>query len=91
MRLLRLRQGLNKHNSKHNHQLDLLKTFNRGQKVFVFALSYKLNALCPAGMVPLWPLPSPLPHLDQSCLVGIRNDPAGLQHYFFWGGGGEHL
>ena len=40
-----------------------------------FALSYPQNAY-PAIMVPLWPLPSP--HPGQICLVGIRNDPAGL-------------
>ena len=49
-----------------------------------FALSYPQNAY-PAIMVPLWPLPSPLP--GQICLVGIRNDPAGLL-LFFGGGGG---
>ena len=32
----------------------------------------------PVDLVPLWPLLSP--HPGQSCLVGIRNDPAGLQH-----------
>ena len=34
----------------------------------------------PVDLVPLWPLLSP--HPGQSCLVGIRNDPAGLQHCF---------
>ena len=40
-----------------------------------FALSYPQNAY-PVIMVPPWPLPSPYP--GQICLVGIRNDPAGL-------------
>ena len=31
-------------------------------------------------LVPLWPLLTP--HPGQSCLVGTRNDPAGLQHCF---------
>ena len=52
-----------------------------------FALSYPQNAY-PAIMVPLWPLHSP--HPGQICLVGIRNDPAGLLCLFFGGeeGGG---
>ena len=45
-----------------------------------FALSYPQNAY-PVIMVPPWPLPSPYP--GQSCLVGIRNDPAGLLFFFF--------
>ena len=36
--------------------------------------------------IPLWPLP--LRHPGLSCLVGVRNDPAGLQHVFFLRGGG---
>ena len=40
-----------------------------------------------ADLVPVWPLPSP--HPGQICLFGIRNDPAGLQHFFFFLGGGE--
>ena len=36
--------------------------------------------------IPLWPLP--LRHPGLSCLVGVRNDPAGLQRVFLAGGGG---
>ena len=37
-------------------------------------------------LVPLWPLLSP--HPGQSCLVGIRNDPAGPNHCFLGAEGG---
>lgn len=46
------------------------------------ALSYPQSAY-PVDLVPQWPLP--LPHPGQSCLVGIRNDPAELQHCFCGG------
>ena len=52
-----------------------------------FALSYQQNAY-PADLVPLWSLHSP--HPGQSCLVGIRNDPARIQHCLL-GGRGEYL
>ena len=52
-----------------------------------FALSYQQNTY-PTDLVPLWSLHSP--HPGQSCLVGIRNDPARLQHCLS-GGKGEYL
>ena len=53
-----------------------------------FGLSYPQNTY-PADLVSLWPLTSP--HPGQCCSVEIRNDPAGLQHWFFWGGRGESV
>ena len=50
-----------------------------------FSPSYPQNAYA-AIMVPLWPFYSP--HPGQICLVGIRNDPAGLLFFFFGGEGG---
>ena len=41
----------------------------------------------PVDLVPLWPLLSL--HPGQSSLVGIRNDPAGLQHCFLGAGRGS--
>ena len=66
--------------------LSLLGQQSWTKSVENFALPYPQNA-CPADMVPLWPFPSP--HPDQSCFVGIRNDPAGFQH--FWREKEEYL
>ena len=49
-----------------------------------FVVFYPQNAL-PAGLVPLWPLPSP--HPGQCCSVRVNNNPTGLQHCFLRGEG----
>ena len=52
-----------------------LQSWTKSVKNFV--LSDQQNTY-PADLVPIWSLH--LPHPGQSCLVGIRNDPARLQH-----------
>ena len=61
-------------------------TCNLGQKVlriFTFLTTECLSHGFGTAMTLL-----PSPHPGQSSLVGIRKDPAGLQHCFFWGQGG---
>lgn len=63
-------------------------TCNLGQKVlriFTFLTTECLSHGFGTAMTLL-----PSPHPGQSSLVGIRKDPAGLQHCFF-GGKGEYL
>ena len=61
--------------------MQVVQSRNLGQKVTTI-----LHFLTHRTPIPLWPLP--LRHPGLSCLVGVRNDPAGLQHVFFFGGGG---
>ena len=62
--------------------MQVVQSRNLGQKVMTI-----LHFLTHRTPILLWPLL--LRHPGLSCLVGVRNDPAGLQHvFFFWGGGG---
>ena len=60
--------------------MQVVQSRNLGQKGMTI-----LHFLTHRTPILLWPLP--LRHPGVSCLVGVRNDPAGLQHVFFWGGG----
>ena len=63
---------------------------SRTKSVKNFALSYSKETR-PTNLAPWWPLLSPFP--GQCCLVGSKNVPAKLQHFFVYEGeeGGSTL